>query len=415
MSVLNTAVTGMLASSNWLSTIGQNVANANTDGYKNAGEDFSDMIAQTPGTPVQLAGVSSSMVFYNSLQGALVSTSTSTDMGVQGAGFFVVSDASGNTFLTRDGSFVADAKGNLVNGGGYYLMGAPTTATTAATQSVNSLSMLQKINVGSVSDSAEPSTTAAIVYNLPSSATSIAPADLPSVNTGASQYTDETTITAYDDLGAPHTINVYFAKTAANTWQVAAYNSSDAAAAGGFPYSSAALATGTLSFNATTGDLSTGSPLTLTVPGGQSVSIDLSKGTQLASTFAVTATTIDGFPPGTMTGVSVAATGVMSFQYSNGASTPKYIVPLANVASPDSLGSVTGNAFQANVASGAIQLNNPQTAGLGAIESSSLESSTVDLATELTNMIQAQNSYTANSKVFQTGANIFDVLNNLKS
>ena len=56
----------------------------------------------------------------------------------------------------------------------------------------------------------------------------------------------------------------------------------------------------------------------------------------------------------------------------------------------------------------------PRQRGLRHDQSSSLESSTVDLATELTNMIQAQSAYEANSKVFQTGANIFDVLNGLK-
>ena len=59
----------------------------------------------------------------NTLQGNVVSASTATNLAVQGSGFFVVSDSSGATYLTRNGSFVPDASGNLVNSAGYYLMG----------------------------------------------------------------------------------------------------------------------------------------------------------------------------------------------------------------------------------------------------------------------------------------------------
>src|SRR5271165_5920654 len=88
--------------------------------------------------------------------------------------------------------------------------------------------------------------------------------------------------------------------------------------------------------------------------------------------------------------------------------------PLANVQSPDNLSAVNGNAYTANAASGPIYVGSAGDSGFGSIESSSLESSTVDIATELTDMIQAQSAYEANSKVFQTGADILDVLNNLK-
>ncbi len=83
--------------------------------------------------------------------------------------------------------------------------------------------------------------------------------------------------------------------------------------------------------------------------------------------------------------------------------------------SEDNLTSVNGDAFQANQNSGSVRVGTAGTGGLGSVVSSSLESSTVDLATELTQMIEAQSSYQANSKVFQAGADILDVLNNLKS
>jgi flagellar hook protein FlgE len=254
-----------------------------------------------------------------------------------------------------------------------------------------------------------------MVANLPSTATAVAAANLPSTNSATSQYTDETTMVAYDDLGGAHTLNVYFTNTGPNTWEVDVYDSGAAAAGGGFPYSSGPLATQTLNFSPTSGDLASGSPLTIPVPGGQSVSLNLSQTTQLATSFGVNSATINGSAPGAMTGVAINASGVLSFQYSNGSSQNAYEIPLANVPSPDNLTSALGDAYQTNNASGALQVGNAGSGGLGSIDSSSLEESTVDLATELTSMVEAQSSYEANSKAFQTGSDILDILNNLKS
>ena len=113
-------------------------------------------------------------------------------------------------------------------------------------------------------------------------------------------------------------------------------------------------------------------------------------------------------------GVSIATNGSLTFTYANGTSVPAYNIPLANVVSPNNLTSVNGGAYLASSASGPIYTGTAGGAGFGSIESSSLESSTVDLATELTNMIQAQSAYEANSKVFQTGTDILDILNGLK-
>src|ERR1700720_3038875 len=102
MSILNTSVSGMQGNSNWLSTISQNVANANTTGYKNVETDFSGLVGQIAKGGGDFGGVSTSQVSLNGLQGNVVSTSTTTDLAVQGAGFFVVSDSSGTMYLTRN-------------------------------------------------------------------------------------------------------------------------------------------------------------------------------------------------------------------------------------------------------------------------------------------------------------------------
>ena len=87
---------------------------------------------------------------------------------------------------------------------------------------------------------------------------------------------------------------------------------------------------------------------------------------------------------------------------------------MGQVTSPDGLTPLAGNVYSASQTSGPIGLGFSRSDGLGEIISSALEQSTVDLAGELTSMIDAQRSYTANSKVFQTGSELMDVLVNLK-
>ena len=411
MSILNTSLSGMMANTNWLTAIAQNVANANTTGYKNVQTSFSALVNSSENFDSQFSGVTASVRPMNSLQGQDMQTSSATDLAVQGAGYFLVSNSNSDIYLTRDGSFVPDASGNLVNSAGYYLMGTPVAQQGVA---LNSLSGLVRVNVANGGDSSIPSTAATLTANLPSNA-AVVTGPTPASNSASSQFTAETSLVAYDNLGSAHTINVYFTKTATGTWQAAAYDASTAAANGGFPYSAGALATQTLTFNPSNGQLSSGSPMTLTVPGGQSLTIDLSQTTQLASNFAVTSVNINGNAPGTITNVSIGSDGTLSFDYGNGSITPVYKIPLAKVASPDNLSAVIGDAFRATPISGAPQIGIAGTGGLGTINSNALEQSTVDLATELSNMVEAQSSYQANSKVFQAGAKILDVLNNIQA
>ena len=411
MSILNTSLSGMLSNTNWLTAIAQNVANANTHGYKNVQTYFSALVNSSQNFDSQFSGVSAKTRAMNSLQGQNMQTSSTTDLAVQGAGYFLVSSTSGNIYLTRDGSFIPDAAGNLVNAAGYYLMGTPVSQTTVA---LHSLSGLVKVNVANGGDSSIPSTTATITANLPSNATPVTGAT-PASNNASSQFTAETSVVAYDNLGSPHTINIYYTKTATSTWEATAFDASTAASGGGFPYSSGPLVTQTMTFNPNNGQLSSGSPMALTVPNGQTLTIDMSQTSQLASNFAVSSISINGNAPGTITNVSVEQDGTLSFEYGNGSVTPVYKIPLAKVASPDNLSSVLGDAFQATPISGAPQIGIAGTGGLGTINSNALEQSTVDLATELTNMVQAQSNYQANSKVFQSGAKMLDVLNNIQA
>jgi flagellar hook protein FlgE len=161
--------------------------------------------------------------------------------------------------------------------------------------------------------------------------------------------------------------------------------------------------------------MTSGSTFNIPVPNGQTLALNVGGTTQLAAAFSVGTNTTNGNAPSSLKGVTISSNGTLDFQYSNGASNAAYDIPIATVASEDNLTSFNGNVYQANQNSGSIIYGTAGTGGLGTVVSSSLENSTVDLATELTNMIEAQSAYQANSKVFQTGANLLDILNGLKA
>jgi len=421
--VMNAAVLGMNAQTSWLATISQNIANAQTTGYKDAETAFSSLVDQSGAGNYSAGGVATNAMSLNALQGSVTGTATPTDLAIQGSGFFVVTDPAGSTYLTRDGSFVPDASGNLVNAAGYYLMGS-NIQNGAGSVVANSLSGLTRVNVSQTGEQASATTTGVFSANLPSSATVVAAGSTPAnvVAPAIPTYTDKTSLVTYDNLGTPVTLDIYMTKIAstvgppaADNWEVDVYNSANAAASGGFPYTTAPLLTQTLAFSPSTGQPIAGSSLSIAIPNGQTMTLNMGGMTQLATVYAVNAATTNGNAPDTLTGVSISSAGKLTFNYNSGNSLPGYDIPLANVAAPDSLTSQNGTVYSPNVASGEPQVGTAGTAGFGSIVSSSLEGSTVDLATELTSMIQAQSSYEANSKVFQTGANLLSILNKLQA
>jgi flagellar hook protein FlgE len=411
--ILDSSVLGMQAQANWLAAISQNVANSSTPGYKDAETEFSALVDQLGEANSPGLGVSTSTRSLNSLQGAIAGGSAVTNLAIQGNGYFTVADASGdNTYLTRAGAFVPDASGNLVNAAGYYLMG--TNVQTGAFERVNVTESAGALS--NVQSPPVPTTSGSLSVNLPSTAAVVSAANTPAA--GGSTFTESTALSAYDDTGSPVTLDVYMTRLANDSngdpqWQVAVYNRADAAAGGGFPYSGAALAAQTLTFNPATGQATGASSLSIPVPGGKTMSLDMSGATQLASAFAINSAVANGSAPSSVTGLSIGSDGALSFLYSSGTSFPAYSIGLVNVNSPDSMTSVNGTVFSPNANSGAVLAGKAGQGGFGTIKSSSLESSTVDIASQLTSMIQAQSDYQANSKVWQAGDDIVSVLNKL--
>jgi len=402
--VMRTGVSGMNAQSNKLSTVSDNIANVNTTGYKRASTEFSSLILKSGSGNYDSGAVETTVRYAISDAGNYQFTTSATDLAVQGNGFFVVQDPNGNSFLTRAGAFVPDSTGNLVNSAGFQLMGYNIANGATPTVAANGFGGLQVINVNQLALQAAPSTKATVAANLDPSAAIIAGPP------GPGAYTSKTSVVTYDNIGNAVTVDVYVAKTAANTWQIQLYDSSTGTAlAGGL---------NTFTFDVTAagkGKLAAASPtsLTVTIPGGSSFNMDLSAMTQVASSFDFKAT-VDGNAPSAVEKVNINDKGVVTAVLKNGTELPSFQIALATVPSPDHLTPEVGNVYSPNLDSGNVQVGLAGQGGLGTIQSGALEDSNVDLADELTSMIEAQRGFTANSKSFQTGADLLDVVVNLK-
>ncbi|MGV1915230.1 flagellar hook protein FlgE [uncultured Agrobacterium sp.] len=415
---MKTAVSGMGAQANKLGTVGDNIANASTTGYKSASTSFSTLVLGSGGGNYNSGGVMTNVNYSISQNGPLQSTQSATDIAIQGDGFFVVQDTAGNTFLTRAGSFKPDDEGFLVNDGGFKLLGYKYTGTTPTTV-INSYDGLVPVNISADGMTATASTSGALTGNLTDSAPIVAAANLPSTNSSTVNVdqvsTLKTSVTGYDPLGNAVKYDFYFSKTGDGEWEVSVYDSAFASATGGFPYSQPALTTETMSYD----DLGklTNDPATILIDdtnNSTSITVDLSGMSQLgAEKSTISKGSVNGNPAEEVQSVSINADGTVYATYAKSSPRPLFQIPLADVASPNNLKVLSGNVFQTTADSGVVTLGFAGQTGFGTIASKQLEQSNVDIANELTEMIQAQRSYTANSKVFQTGSDLMDVLINL--
>lgn len=403
--VMRTGVSGMNAQSNKLSTVSDNIANVNTTGYKRASTEFSSLILKSGSGNYDSGAVETTVRYAISDPGNYHFTTSATDLAVQGNGFFVVQDANGNNFLTRAGAFVPDDTGNLVNTAGFQLMGYNIANGAVPNVAANGFGGLQVINVNQMALQAAPSTKATVAANLDPSATAIA------APAGPANYTSKTSMVTYDNIGNAVTLDVYAAKTGANTWDIQVYNGATALTTAGpattFTFDVTATGKGKL-------DAASPTSLSVAIPGGSAAfNIDLSAMTQVAAAFDFKAT-VDGNAPSAVEKVNIDDKGIVTAVLKNGTTLPSFQIALATVPSPDHLTPEVGNVYSPNLESGNVQVGLAGQGGLGTVKSGALEDSNVDLADELTSMIEAQRGFTANSKSFQTGADLLDVVVNLK-
>jgi flagellar hook protein FlgE len=219
---------------------------------------------------------------------------------------------------------------------------------------------------------------------------------------GAGTSTKQSSLQVYDNVGNPVKLDILLTKTSTDTWDIS-ISSNNTLLSGPTP----------LTFNPT-GQLV--GPTTLpsfTIPNGKPFSLDLTGMTQLAGEYSVTGSA-NGNAPSAVKDAEFASDGTVYAVYEDGTRVAAYRIPLATVASPDNLNPRAGNVYEATARSGDYIVGFPEAGGFGTVQSSALEGSNVDIGTELTAMIEAQTGYTANSKVFQTGSELLDVLMNLK-
>lgn len=402
--VLRSGVSGMNAQSNKLGTVAENIQNANTNGYKRASTEFSSLILPSSKGAYNSGSVTSTVRYAIADQGAISYTTSGSDLAISGNGFFVVSDPKGSPYLTRAGNFVVDGPtGNLVNASGFTLMGY-SLANGNATPSLNSLTDMVPVNIASMSMQATGTTAGKFSGNLPYNDAVIATPPPASAN-----YSKKSSLQTFDNVGNSVKLDIYMTKVGANTWEVAVYNGN---IPGNFP-ATPMTPPQSLAFDVN-GQLTGTSSMTFAIPNGSAAfTLDMAGMTQLAGDYNVTGSA-NGNAPSAVKGADFGSDGTVYAVYEDGTRVPAYKVPLATVPSPDNLVPKAGNVYEASISSGGYQIGYPESGGFGTITSGALEGSNVDIGTELTNMIEAQTSYTANSKVFQTGSELLDVLMSLK-
>ena len=407
---LSAAVSGLFSQSTTISTISTNLANTDTTAYKEAGVSFQTLVSGSTGTNNSSnftgSGVYSNINQAVDSQGVISATSSSTDIAIEGSGFFVVTDSSGGDdfYFTRVGSFYQDDEGYLVNDNGFYLQGYPTDTDGDPTVGTGSTSTLEPIDVGSIGGNASATENIEINANIP------ADADIGD--------TFDTDIEIFDSLGTSHYVTATWTKTAANTW--------DVTYADPVLSSDSATTTGTLTGSTTItfdsdGNFTSSTSNSVAISGwttgasASAITMDFSNLTQFAEggdNPGVTVDSIeqDGLEYGELEAISIGDDGLVTATFENGTSYPVYQIPIATFSNPNGLALETGNVYTATDESGSYTLNDPGEGGSGEIFGSSLEGSTVDTADQLTKLITAQQAYSACAEIISTTDDMFDTL-----
>ncbi|WP_434457192.1 flagellar basal body protein FlgE [Stutzerimonas urumqiensis] len=390
----NIALTGLSAVNDQLNTIGNNIANAGTVGFKSSRTDFASLYADTQAMGVEVAGHTQSI----SQGGALTTTNRSLDLAISGGGFFVTRAGNGDISYTRAGVFGTDKNSFIVNSQGGKLQGYPADANgNLQTGVVQDL----KLQAGSLPAKATDSLEFVANLNANQDVPAIAPFDPQEATSYNSTYTTK----LFDSLGKEHTLTQYFVKTADNSWDAHYYL--DGASLG---------AAQPLTF-ATNGALANPiAPVTLSSPVGGAdplnIALDYSGTSQYGSEFSVTTNRASGYTAGEQTGLSVERDGRVYASYSNGQRLVQGQVVLANFVNPEGLKNISGTAWTETADSGAPLLGAPGIGQFGTLAAGALEGSNVDLTQQLVGLMEGQRNYQANTTVISTNKELTQTLFN---
>ena len=424
MASFSIPLTGLEADSTALNTIANDLSNMNTTAFKSESTNFSDLFYQQIGStgsgdPIQVgAGVKVASNEISFTQGSINSTGNSTDVALNGSGFFVVGNGSGGYEYSRAGNFSVDSNGDLVTSNGLNVMGYPAPGGV-----VNTNAPLAAVNVP-VGQVQQPQATANMSMT----------ANLDATTAAGTAFPAEVTI--YDSLGEPHTATVTFTPTAvANTWDYSvSLPAADYSAVA--PDAAPAAITGTMTFNQS-GNLTqvqpTGAANPSTVgtapgdvssialnfnPAATNVLADGAAGlnvqwnlmgaagtptiSQVDTTSAVSATTQNGYASGQYQSFTVGSDGTVTASYSNGQQQNVGQLALANVTNSQGLNLMGNGDYQTTQASGTAVVGTSGTGGLATVQDDALEASNVNISTEFSNLIIAQRAFEANAKSVTT-------------
>ena len=390
-----------------MNVIGNNIANINTTGYKGSRVHFQDLMAQTfraasrPSNvlggvnPIQVGlGVKVGAIDVHTLQGALEMTGRSTDLAIQGNGYFMLTNGR-DVHYSRDGAFGLDSSGFLVHRGtGWKVLGwmADAGGRIDTNQPINANSVLQ-FPVGS---QAAVRQTSVVQY------TGNLNANAPSTQTYAA------TVRVYDALGGAHDVTITFTNRQTpplGTPPAGAVSSWDwSATVGGTPVGDFCTGTNTRLYFNGQGEIigTTTQQITITPTNGAppfTVNLDLSQLTSLAAESIVQPIYQDGFPPGTLQEFTIGIDGTIQGVFSNGLSRPMGRIALSLFANPAGLFRLGNNMWRVTDNSGLPQVGAPTTGGLGEINAGYLEQSNVDLGSEFADMIVTQRGFQANTRI----------------
>ena len=401
----STALSALSATSTAIDVVGNNLANMNTPGFKSSAVAFRDLVTQSLG-----AGLGETQVGFGTglpltmrqfTQGAIQTSSGLLDAAIQGDGFFVVTNAAGNIMYTRAGNFQVDKNGNLLTDTGQRVQGWMNVNPLTGAVDTNGAIGDVVVPVGSL-QAPKPTSAFTVDLNLNSSAAADATSDFSAP------------MTVYDSLGNSHVLTLNFEKTGANQWSYAVAIPGDDVTGGTsgapFPVSGA---TGTLTFDNTGAltDPAPGSPITFSVTGLTDGAADmnlswdpytaagLARITQFAQPSASSASFQNGSGAAQLVHVGLADGGGILAQYSNGNQVVVGQLAMASIRNPETLLATGDNNFQLSALTAIPSIGVPGTGGRGEIVGGSIEASTVDIATEFTELITYQRAYEANGKV----------------
>lgn len=410
------AMSGIQAINEQLGTISNNIANAGTFGFKSSRANFASQYAGDQASGTKIGSISQSIGTI----GSTTQTGRGMDAAINGRGFFVVKDGLGAPQYTRVGIFDSDANGFLVDQSGRRVQGFAQEVGSSVlgplgdlTVPAGQIAAVQTTKLTYTSNFSADWKVPAVAYVSPD------PAATPAITPDPSSYNMSRVSIAYDARGNQHSITQYFVRTDANTVTVHYSVDGDGTSTDFGTSALAFKADGTLDTidgNAVNTDPT---PVhTLTIPADYkstgapelALSIDYMGGTLFAGEASTSVNKADGYGAGNFTGTEIDKDGSLIAKYSNGQRQTVGKIALATFPSETSLTPVSDTSWTANLASGTPLYTTPGVGMAGALTTSALEQSNVDVTTELVGLMTAQRNYQANSKVLQTESTVLQSL-----